>query len=209
MVTHVFATSMQPLCGAARKDTPMPLDQNELEILAARFVLDKVEAYEVRDLADRLTTEGDDDPVLIEIYIEGADLTREMLRPYLERFLSGRVELPTPENAAVDLAYRYCKRATLGLMEYVAAVGAIETLYEPFRWNGMRLDLSVFDTFANDWWNAPGQPDWRLSTKAGHMPDDICQRLVEDFEVGEMRRWMDKPPVKSYRAGFIHRLLGN
>jgi len=174
----------------------MPLDQNELEILAARFVLDKVEAYEVRGLADRLTTEGDDDPVLIEIYIKDEDLTKEDIHPYLERFLEGRVELPIAENAAGDLAYRYCKRATLGLIDFEDAADFIERIYNPFHWNGLKID---FDDFR---WIAIG-----AAPKSSAEP--LCRKLVDDFEAGEMRRWIPKPPrIRKGILGFLDRLHG-
>jgi hypothetical protein len=107
----------------------MPVDRNELEIFAARFVLDRMNRHEIYSLADRLTSEEDDDQALIDILIEGETATKEEVRPLFREFLSGRgIAFPTRENSVVDLAYRYAKRASMGLIDYVRAVHLIDAL---------------------------------------------------------------------------------
>ena len=180
----------------------MPLDRNELEILAARFVLNKVEAQEIRDLADRLTSEGEDNPVLIDIYIGRRDATKEELRPYLHMFLESEgISLPSKQNAAVDLAYRYAKRATLGLIDYQTAAYKIDDLRcEPLQWDGTAVDFSDFDWLVIEWEDKP--PDESAA-------ETLTKKLVDDWESNNMRRWIPKPPVvRRGVRGFLGRSHG-
>src|SRR4051812_6209583 len=77
----------------------MPLDVHDLNMLAARLAIDLPDRHELYDLADRLTSEGDDAEPLIEIMVLGKEARYEEVCPLVIQYVESRgVSLPIPRS---------------------------------------------------------------------------------------------------------------
>jgi hypothetical protein len=170
----------------------MPADNSEMEVLAARLAVGRVDRAEIYSFADQASTQGNDHPDLLEIMIEGPNAPKEVIGPILARYLlTFGVALPRSEDAQIDLAYRYAKQAVEGHLSSVDA--ACKIYLDCVMPNGDDSSQSKLKDF--DWISAEfGSAEWEkdrpaIEARCEREAHDLCAELVRDFEAGNLTKW--------------------
>ena len=166
----------------------MPLTDRDMKLLAARIALEGCDRWEIYSIADRLASDGVDDPNILEILVLGDQASLSEIQPFFRAYLESKcIEIPAAEEARLLIAYIYSKELINGVITPGEAAGKIWQHAVDHSDRPHKYDLE-FVYLLDDQWDARSQLEAvRRFTKE-------AERLVQDFEIGNLDYWLSKSP---------------
>ena len=162
----------------------MPLDELEMKLLSARIALGQCDRHEIYTIADKLATEGDDDPNVMNVLIEGEKAYLEEILPHFIAYLANNgVDIPDRDYAQIMVCYVYAKRMEAGQLSVDDAGWLMfkDALMRAGYTSAYDLDF-VYDL------NMYGGSEYDEQAKREFAI--TAHRLVEDFEAGQLSSWI-------------------